>query len=72
LSGHPLLPNLDLGADSVRNALTVFGPEDVLATIKVDAFRAQFITEDQARDVFAPMEHALSKKQKADEMDSGN
>jgi hypothetical protein len=60
------------GADSVSNALTALGPDVVLATINFDNFRALFITEDQARDVLGQMEHALSRKRKADEMDSKN
>jgi hypothetical protein len=69
---YPLPPDLNLGADSVSNALTTLGPDVVLATINLDTFRAHFITEDQARDVLGPMEHALTRRRKADEMDSGN
>jgi hypothetical protein len=68
LGGYPLLPDLNLGAKSVSNAHTELGPDVVLATINFDAFRALFITEDQARDVLGPMKHALSRKRRADEM----
>ena len=72
MGGYPLPPNLNLGADSVTNAITALGPDIALATIDMDTFRAHFITQDQATQVLAPMEHALAKKRTADEIESGN
>ncbi|KAM6498794.1 hypothetical protein JOM56_006742 [Amanita muscaria] len=69
VGGYPLPPNINLGANSVSNALTALGSDVVLATINLDTFRAHFVIEDQARDVLGPMEDALARKR---EMDSGN
>jgi hypothetical protein len=68
VGGYPLPPNLNLRAKSVHEALTALGPDVVLATIDLDTFRGCFITEDQARDVLGPMEHAFTCKRKAAEM----
>lgn len=46
----------------------MLGPNATLASIELDEFKAQFISEDEARDVLAPMEHALARKRKSDEM----
>jgi hypothetical protein len=48
----------------------VLGPNAALASIDLDAFKAQFISEAEARNVLAPMEHALSRKRKVNEIDS--
>ncbi|KAM6498788.1 hypothetical protein JOM56_006736 [Amanita muscaria] len=69
VGGYPLPPNLNLGGSFVDQAFTALGPDVVLATIHLDTFRAHFFTEDQARDVLVPMDHALTRKRKADEMD---
>jgi carbonic anhydrase len=42
----------------------------MLASIQLDAFKAHFILEDEAKNVLAPMEHAFTHKQKVSEMDS--
>ena len=72
MGGYPLPPDLNLRAASVTNAISALGTGVVLATINMDAFRAHFIAEDQARGVLEPMEHALAEKRKADAMDNGN
>ncbi|KIL71414.1 hypothetical protein M378DRAFT_6158 [Amanita muscaria Koide BX008] len=69
VGGYPLALNLNLGGSSVNKAFTALGPDVVLATINLDIFRAHFVTEVQARDVLEPMDHALTRKRKANEMD---
>jgi hypothetical protein len=59
-----------LTAPSVRKALAAFGPDVVLATIKIDPFRAKFIVQGQVRNVLEPLEAALRRKQGADEISS--
>jgi hypothetical protein len=83
VAGYPLTPDLDSKALSVCDAITTLGTDNPLATINLDAFRAQFIDEDQCY-ILETMDHALemkraaekrkaeAKKRKVDEMDSGN
>jgi hypothetical protein len=59
VAGYPLPPNLDLKADSVKRALKALGPTVILATLNVDTFRGHFISENQARTVLDPMDHAI-------------
>ena len=65
-----LPPDLKLVATSVTQAINALGPNVTLATIELDEFKAHFISEDEARNVLAPMEHALARKRNASEMDS--
>ena len=62
VGGYPLPPNLTLVATSLIQAIDVLGPNVALASVKLDAFKAHFISEDEARNVLAPMEHALACK----------
>jgi hypothetical protein len=70
VGGYPLPPNLKLTATSVIQAIDALGPNVALATIKLDAFKAHFISDDEAKNVLTPIEHALVHKRKASEMDS--
>jgi hypothetical protein len=69
VGGYPLPPNLNSVAASVSQAIRALGPNVTLASIALDEFKAHFISEDEARNVLAPMEHALARKRKASEMD---
>jgi len=68
VGGYPLPPDLNLTVASVTQAIEALGPNVTLATIKLDAFKAHFISEGEAEKVLAPMEHALACKRKASEM----
>ena len=46
---------MNLTAASVAQAIEALGPNVTLATIKLDAFKAHFISEDEVR-ILAPME----------------
>jgi hypothetical protein len=70
VAGYPLPPDLKPVATSVTQAINALGPNVTLATIELDKFKAHFISEDEARNVLAPMEHALARKRNASEMDS--
>jgi hypothetical protein len=70
VGGYPLPPDLNLKAVSVRKALAALGEHVVLATLNVDVFRTHFITEDQARDILGPMDHALECRRESGDMDS--
>jgi hypothetical protein len=69
LGGYPLLPNLNSTAASVTQAISALGLNTPLATIDLHAFKAEFLTNNEFRDVLTPMEDALSRKRKASEMD---
>ena len=69
VGGYPLPPDLNLTAASVTQAIEALGPNVTLATIKLDAFKAHFISEGDVR-VLAPMEGALARKRKISELDS--
>ena len=62
IGGYPLPPDLNLAAASVTQTIEVLGPNITLATVKLDAFKASFISEGEDRNVLAPMEHALACK----------
>jgi hypothetical protein len=64
VGGYPLPPLLDSKAGSVQAAIAALGQNVALASFKLDAFRACFITEDEARNLLTPMEHALDVKRK--------
>ena len=68
VGGYPLPPDLNLTAASVSQAIEALGPNVTLASIRLDAFKAHFISQGEARNILAPMEHALARKQKASEM----
>jgi hypothetical protein len=70
VGGYPLPPNLNLTAESVTQAITALGPNVALASLRLDAFRGYFVTEDEANNLLIPMKHALNRKRKMDEMDS--
>ncbi|KAF8223312.1 hypothetical protein L208DRAFT_1426082 [Tricholoma matsutake] len=70
VGGYPLPPNLNLSGISVSQAIDALGPNIALASINLDLFKAHFISEDEARNVLAPLEHALTHKQKINEIDS--
>jgi hypothetical protein len=70
VGGYPLPPDLNLAAASVTQAIRALGPNVPLASIGLDGFNAFFIPENEARNLLAPMEHALAHKRKASEMDS--
>lgn len=65
-----LPPNLKLTATSVIQGIDALGTNVPLASIELDAFKAHFISEDEVRNVLAPMEHALAQKRQPSEMDS--
>jgi hypothetical protein len=67
--GYPLVPDLNSGAASVKQAISALGTNVSLATLDLHSFEAEFITDDEYRDVLTPMKHALSNKRKADKMD---
>ena len=67
IGGYPLPPDLNLTAASVTQAIEALGPNVTLATIKLDAFKAYFISEGEVR-VLKPIEHALARKREAGEM----
>lgn len=69
MAGFPLTPNLNSTAASVAQAISALGSNASLATINLHAFRAEFLTQDEFRNVLTPMEDALSRKRKASEMD---
>ena len=69
VGGYPLPPDLNLTAASVTQAIEALGPNVTLATIKLDTFKAHFISEGEVR-VLAPMEGALARKRKISELDS--
>jgi hypothetical protein len=58
VGGYPLPPN---PAGSVTQALGALDGE-AIATIELDRFRACFIAEDEAKNVFVPMQHALARR----------
>ncbi|KAF8224450.1 hypothetical protein L208DRAFT_1461528 [Tricholoma matsutake] len=62
VGGYPLPPNLNLSAISVSQAIDALGPNIALASINLDTFKAHFISEDEARNVLAPLEDALTHK----------
>ena len=64
MGGYPLPSDLALRDPSLGHTLSALGPNAVVATLNLDIFRAQFITEDQAKDVLGPMEHVFSRKRK--------
>jgi hypothetical protein len=68
LAGFPLPANLNLAADSVKQALLDLGPVP-LATISLDTFRAKFISPGEATNILEPMEHALARKRGLDTME---
>ncbi|KAF8238519.1 hypothetical protein L208DRAFT_1387485, partial [Tricholoma matsutake] len=70
VGGYPLPPNLNLSAISVRQAIDALGPNIALASINLDTFKAHFISEDEARNVLALLEDALTHKRKINEIDS--
>jgi hypothetical protein len=71
VAGYPLPPDLNLGAESVHDAITALGPDVVLATISLDRFRRHFIEQGQIG-ILIPMDSALKQaradKKKADKM----
>ena len=69
VAGYPLPPDLNSTANSVKNAINALGQNVALASIQLDTFRAHFISEGEAG-ILEVMEHALSHKRKANEMDS--
>jgi len=70
VGGYPLPPNLKSTAASAIRAIDALGPNVALASIELDTFKAHFISDDEARNVLAPMEHALAHKRKASEIDN--
>jgi hypothetical protein len=82
VAGYPLPPDLNLGAESVHDAITALGPNVALATISLDRFRAHFIEQRQSG-ILVPMDSALEemnaekaknadKMKKADRMKTGD
>lgn len=63
MAGFPLPANLDLAANSVKQAHSDLGPVP-LATIPVDKIRAEFISPWEAKNVLLSMhmEHAFARK----------
>jgi hypothetical protein len=60
VAGYPLPPDLNLGAESVHDAITALGPNVALATISLDRFRAHFIEQRQSG-ILVPMDSALEE-----------
>jgi hypothetical protein len=68
IGAYPLLPDLNLHAGSVKDAIQALGPNLALATFKPDTFRGMFNSEAEARNVLVPMDAALNRKRKAREI----
>lgn len=67
VAGYPLPPDLNLRAKSVKSALAALGENAVVATLRLDSFRAHFILQDEDY-LLESLEHALDRKRKADAM----
>ncbi len=52
-------------AGSVRGAIHPLGANVALVSFNLDEFRANFKSEDEAKDVLSPMDDALKRKRKA-------
>ena len=68
VAGYPLPPNLNSNAESVGDAILALGPDVALASFRLDEFRSSFTSEDEAKNILGPMEAALNRKRKADEI----
>ena len=62
VAGHPLRPDLNSDAGSVRRAIHALGANVALASFNVDEFRANFKSGDEAKDVLSPMGAAFKRK----------
>jgi hypothetical protein len=62
VAGYPLPPDLNSNAASVREAIGALGKNVPLASFNLDEFRANFKSEDEAKNVLSPMEDALKHK----------
>jgi uncharacterized protein (DUF1501 family) len=47
----------------VTQAIEAFGSNVALATLHLDMFRAHFSSEDEAKNLLAPLDHALAHRQ---------
>jgi hypothetical protein len=70
VGGYLLPPNLNSNSASVQQAIQALGANVALASFDVDEFRANFKSEDEARNVLSPMDDALNCKRKAGEINS--
>jgi hypothetical protein len=70
VGGYPLPRNLDSNTESVRGAIQALGPNVALASLSLDEFRANFISEGEATNVLPPMNDALGRKRKASEINN--
>ena len=70
VGGYPLPSDLTLTAASVQQAIQALGPNVALASFNVDVFRANFKSKAEAKNVLSPMDHALSRKQKASDINN--
>ena len=70
VGGYPDPPDLTLNALSVQKAIERLGANVALASIKLDKFRANFILEDETKNVLPPMDDALDRKRKASEINN--
>ncbi|KAF8512374.1 hypothetical protein BU17DRAFT_69263 [Hysterangium stoloniferum] len=68
IAGYPLAANLNLEAQSIKTALSELGRVP-LATLDVDMFRGKYISYGENRNVLGPMEHALGRKRRINEVD---
>jgi hypothetical protein len=62
VGAYPLPPDLNLRAKSVVQAISRFGSNAPLATLRLDTFRAAFISEKEGANLLVPLEHALALK----------
>lgn len=73
--GYPLIPpNRDLKSGAtpftIVKVIEDLGPDVApLASFKLDEFKANFISEDEVRNVLASIEHALACQRKSSEID---
>ena len=68
VGGYPLPPNLNSKAESVTQAFEAFGSNVALARLKLDTLRANFISEQEAKNLLAPLDHALARKQEQESL----
>ncbi|KIM47458.1 hypothetical protein M413DRAFT_200359 [Hebeloma cylindrosporum] len=72
IGGYADPPDLNLVPACVTDAIEALGPNVPLATIRLNAFRAGFISEGEARHVLTPMEDALARKREGSGMGFGD
>jgi len=66
VGGYPLPPNLA----SAQRAIHALGANVALASFSLDELRANFKSEDEAKNILPLMDDALDRKRKASEIDN--